>query len=325
MTARGQRATAEAVGRPWAFELELTEGCTRYCSFCAIRSIRGGPGDFRFMTMATMAAVADQCARLAPTARYELAGRGEPLANPKHLQLLRLLRRAVPAAQIMVTTNGNVLLGRMQAGVSALLDAGVDFIIMDTYRPERDRLREEAAGLRGIPVWDYYDDCLRLGWSPYHHHHGKRGGPRLVLLDDISLRSGEHPTRIICNQAGNGGPPVPAPLGRVCTHPFRGIFVRWDGRLAICCDDWHNDLVIGNALEDGIEAAWRGRVVTAARRLLYSRDRNFAPCSGCDFGGGSRQGLLPRQEPPTEEDRRLVRWGAPPARGRIVTGRTKGE
>lgn len=293
---------------PWSVQIELAEGCNKLCPFCGLNGIRNAPGGYKLMTPETVRNLAVQCGEFIPRARYEFAMHGEPLIHKDHVNIFRFFRYHLPKTQIQLTTNGGVLRHKMQQRLDAIYDSGVDFVILDTYLPERDELRAEAAQLTGIVVKDFYDTLNPEGWSPWHNH-GRSKERLLVLMDDLGERDGEVKSRVIYNHAGNAiGQPVPEqPLKKTCTLPFRELTVCYNGNINLCCHDWGHEYVCGNVNERRLEDIWNGPEFTAARRMLDARDRNFGPCSRCNYPGGGRVGLLPKQEPVTAEDRKILR------------------
>jgi len=297
------------MNQPWSVQLELAEGCNRLCTFCGLNGIRDKPGSYRCMTVDTAYKLAPELAELCPLARYEFAMHGEPLANPDHVMIISVFRAYLPKAQMQVTTNGIRLLGHMQERLDALFDkAGVDFVILDTYRPERDKLRREVATLKGIRVLDFYEQMVPAGQSPWHNN--KRAMQRtLVVMDDLEARSGEVASRVILNHAGsNPTKAVPKePLRKTCTLPFRELTVTWNGHVNVCCMDWKHEYTAGRALERSLKEIWYGAEMEAARAMLQNKDRGFGPCAACDAGSGSRAGLLPKYPPVTAEQREVVK------------------
>lgn len=293
-------ATA-SVGRPWSIQLSPVEGCTRLCYFCGLNGIRSRPNEnIQLMSEAVWARVVAELPAFAPTARYEIAMHGEPLLHPLLADWVAALRRALPKCQIQVTTNGGPAAGRMAEVFGRLFNAGVNFIILDTYRPERERLRAEALALApDCAVRDFYAECVPAGWSPWHNH-GNRVQRTVILMDDLALRDGEVASRQIMNHAGNGRakPPLPAPLARTCTLPFRELAICHDGDVNVCCMDWGHEYRCGNVLTDRLADIWQGEAFAAARRVLYARSRGFTPCAQCDAPSGARAGLLPAQPGP---------------------------
>jgi MoaA/NifB/PqqE/SkfB family radical SAM enzyme len=260
------------------------------------------------MSPEVVTAVGLGAAQLAPTARVEFAMHGEPLMHPRHLDIFSEIRGFLPKAQLMVTTNGKVLMRHMQRRLDKVFTHGVDFIILDTYEPERSQLQTEARALdASIQVKDFYTDLAPRGWLPWTNH-GRKYQRLVVLMDDLALRSGEQSSRVMHNSAGNNPllGPMSQPHAKTCTLPFRDITVCHNGNVNICCNDWGGEFVAGNVLENTLAEIWWGEKFEAARRLLQAKNRTFNPCVWCDRGSGSYVGLLPKYPVPTENDFHIV-------------------
>lgn len=296
------------LNQPWSVQVELVEGCNRLCDFCGLNAIRKGPGDYRYLALELACKLAIDLGDLAPTARIEFAMHGEPLQHPNRHSIFASFRAVLPQAQMMVTTNGRVMRGRMQQELDQLFGIGIDFVVLDTYRPERDALRAEAATLQGITVRDFYDELAPAGWSPYANH--RRKVRRFVcLMDDIGARDGEHPARKLHNHAGANprGTVITEPWRKTCTKPFREMSITWNGEVRLCCEDWTGEYVCGNASERTLRDIWYGPEMEAARAHLQNHDRTFGACKRCDATSGMRVGLLPKYPPVTPEQAAMVR------------------
>ncbi len=309
---------------PWAFQVELTEGCSRICGFCGINAIRQKPGNYKFLHEDLAAKIATGIAALNPTGRIEFAMHGEPLMNPNFERIFSIFRVLLPHANMMVTTNGVRFMKDMASGLDRVFAAGIDFVMLDTYYPERDALRAAAFALdkSRFTVRDFYDELAPAGWSPYSNH--RRKHQRLVvLMDDIGARDGEHATRKLHNHAGANplGNVIREPLAKTCTKPFREMSITWNGEVRLCCEDWTGGYVCGNAAEAPLAEIWRGAQFEAARAMLQAKRRDFGACATCDAGSGMRVGLLPKYDPPTEFDLRVVRESS--RSGELVTLRRK--
>lgn len=291
------------------------------CHFCGLAGIREGSGNYKFMTVELAAMLAVQVADFCPNARIEFAMRGEPLMNPNHLSIFTCFRTMLPNAQMMVTTNGDTIRTpwmlyqngkrRLVEQAHLIFDAGIDFILLDTYYPKerRDQLRTEAleAQNHGIYVYDYYDDWAPKGFSPYHNH-GRVVNHAIILMDDLAVRDGEHSSRQVKTHAGaNPTKSIPEPLVRNCGRPFREVTVAYDGAVTLCCDDWRKEYIVANVQEMKLRDIWRHPKFEAARARLFQKDRNFGPCRECDAPMAPRTGLLPAYEPPTDEQMALTR------------------
>lgn len=294
--------------QPWSVQVELVEGCNRLCSFCGLNAIRTAPGGYRYMSEAIAGKVASEIGALAPRARVEFAMHGEPLQHPHHAELLALFRAFLPNAQMMVTSNGRVLQNRMQQGLDRVFAAGVDFVMLDTYYPERDALRAEAATLQGITVKDFYTELAPQGWSPYANH-GRKVQRFVCLMDDIGARNGEHSTRKLHNHSGSNpqGVVIADPLPKTCTKPFRELSITWNGEVRLCCEDWTGAYVCGTAAQRSLGEIWFGPEFEAARAMLQNKRRDFGACRRCDAGSGVRCGLLPKYPAVTPAVEAIVR------------------
>ncbi len=299
--------------KPWSIQIEFAEGCSRLCTFCGLNAIRDKPGNYKFISPLLMEKLAIDCGNFIPEARYEIAMHGEPTMHPKYLKLVKTLRDYVPKAQIQITTNGVRFLkkGAFDKEVAAIFKAGADFIVLDTYYPERDRLREAAFACKDtrIKVLDFYDDMIPNKISPYHNHRRKMRNT-VVLMDDLAARDGESKSRTIMNHAGSNpeAPILKQPLEKTCTNPFREVTVCWNGNVNICCMDWSHEMVLGNIKENTLEEIWNNEKFEAARTALQNKDRNFDPCSKCNKNSGSRSGLLPKYPPLTAEQKEMIGW-----------------
>lgn len=298
--------------RPWSIQVELAEGCNRLCPFCGLNGIRDGAGNYKYMTVETAKLLAKQCSEFCPNARYEFAMHGEPTMNPKANEIFEIFRRKLPDAQMQLTTNGKVMLKNvewMQKKIDAIFVSGIDFIILDTYWPERDQIREMITHITGHDVIDFYEDMAPNNESPWYNHHRKFNNT-IVLMDDLLKRNGEVKSRTIYNHAGNAdpkiAPPVETPLKKTCTMPFREMAIRWDGNIALCCHDWKGEYMISNIHDKHMKDIWMDERFEAARTFLQNKQRTFNPCSRCNIDSGSRAGLLPKYPAPTQETALIV-------------------
>lgn len=303
---------ADSGGTPFCVKPELVEGCSMstgrgsggLCNFCGIQAIRSGSGGYKYMDPNLAALIAQQMEDFCPKARIEFAMHGEPLMHPNYISIFTKFRSHLPNTQLQVTTNGDILRGKMQQRVEKIFNAGINFILMDTYYPKdrRDSLRKEAFSLKNIEVVDYYEDWALDDFSPYANH-GNKIQRTILLMDDILIRDQEEHTRIVKSHAGsNPLIQIDQPIQRSCARPFREMTITWNGNVTLCCDDWKSEYVIANISDLSMEEIWKHPKYEAARARLHFRERGFGPCAKCDAPGAPRFGLLPLYDPPTEKD-----------------------
>jgi len=285
---------------PFCLQIELTEGCNLRCSFCGINGVRNEQRRYKFMSVTTAKHVTHLLRDSRWLPRIEFAMHGEPSLHSSMLEILRLFRRQLPGRiHLMMTSNGIGFLRDL-----GLIDQALQYLNVLGL--------EEYAGIPTVPrILDlycgefkpiFYPDCKQA--NP--HRRRKQGEHELVIIRDISrATSGTHAT--LNNHCGCGAPPNDNAVGRRCAKPFRELSIRWNGNVAICCNDWRGYYKVGNVLGQTLKEIWQGPALRAARRKLYYGLRDFGPCQGCD-ALSYRPGLLPDKKgqanlpKPTEED-----------------------
>jgi len=277
---------------PYAVQLEAVEGCNLACSFCGINGIRekqGGP--YKRMTLETAERIAVALNAEGWNPRIEFAMHGEPTMHDDLAALLRVFRSVNKAWQLMVTTNGAGLFKQPGpiANIKALFDAGLNVLAVDDYQYVQISTKLRAAinaEALGVPIHEYPSEA---DYSPHNRY--TKATRFVVFIQDISLAStGTHSS--LNNHAGAAAPPNESAQGKRCAKPFRELSFRWDGNVALCCNDWRGLYKCGNINDTALENIWNGPAMQAARRYLYAGERTFGPCKGCD-ARSHRVGLLP--------------------------------
>lgn len=290
---------------PFCVQVELTEGCNLRCTFCGLNGIRGKDNDFKFMTVLLARTVARKLAESGWTPRVEFAMHGEPSMNPNFLEILDVFRTALPHRHLMMTSNGGGFVSDPTVKVDAALEH-LNVLALDWYDSVKlvPKILERYKGVHDVRR--YPQDRTA---NP--HTRRKPNERLLVVIQDIaSATSGTHAS--LNNHAGCGGPKNDTALGKRCAKPFREISVRWDGSVAVCCNDWRGEYRCGSVSSQSFEDVWQSSAFRAARRKLYRGERDFGPCEGCD-ALSYRPGLLPdhrgkRELPPAgPEDEAAIR------------------
>ena len=302
---------------PFAVQIELVEGCNLRCPFCGINGIRGSKRTYKAMTRGTAQAVARSFKRADYRGRVEFAMHGEPTLHPEPWPLVTELRRAAPKSHFLVLTNGAGLLRKTRASARRWFMAGVNTLGVDEYQ-QVNLAKKVMRGLGNPKNGDRLKMTAKVRPIFYRYPADPKGNPhrpmkghRLVHIAPIDLADeGTH--AMLNNHAGSGAPKNRKGDGKRCAKPFREVSVRWDGSVAVCCNDWRGELPIGNVNEEDLfDKIWQHSVMQAARRKLYHGQRDFGPCDGCD-AMSYRVGLLPDPKGkeslpmPTKADRLLL-------------------
>lgn len=280
---------------PFCVQIELVQGCNRNCEFCGTRGIEKR---FHYADTATIQHSAELLNKFGFKGRILLAGHGEPTLHPRLPEIVQILRDCVTKAHITMFTNGAGILHN-PVTLDRFFESGGNAVMFDEYSDNRI---DDA--IRNLPQIKHYTvEHLRDGTPLFDRTKDKR----VLIAPPIDVNN-KAINRKLCNHCGAGMPPTKEPLYKVCSIIFRDFFVRWDGNIAICCNDFRGEYPVTNILDcKTFEQAYYHPRLEAARRRLMQKDRHFGPCQKCDVVP-LRPGLLPdkagkTQMPlPTEED-----------------------
>lgn len=285
------------IRRPVTFKIEMTKGCNLKCKFCPVYAMPElqDPEKREYMMPATIAAIAPMLAQLNDEGRIELTRKGEPTLNPHLGANVQIMRAMMPQVQISLFTNGTPFF-KMPELIPILLDSGINILNIDCYNNTYDRFSKIVDGVKHDA-----DKTDFRAFSAYkRHRHGHR--LRVVnLVPDIADPAELVKVRKLHNAAGNTDPvqmknfgvdTPPEPLRKNCAKPFREMTINWNGEVPICCEDWHDQCILGKMPEESAEAIWYGQKHLAILRSLWAKDRSGVPCNVCSFHGGYRLGLL---------------------------------
>lgn len=285
---------------PFAVQIELAEGCNLRCPFCGLNGIRGKENNFKFMTPETLKSLITQIVKADWNPRLEFAMHGEPTMHPDYHKMIYIARTTAPKLQIMLTSNGGGLLKKPGASqnIVDLFESGLNVLALDDYDGIKivdkiiNSLSVDTAFVAYTEVYgdiQIYDYPKEAKGNP--HMRRKLREKVITVIKDISIaQKGTHST--LNNHAGAAAPKNDKQAGKRCAKPFRELSVRWDGSVAICCNDWRGVYKCGNVVKDGLLNVWHGAAMTAARNKLYHGQRDFGACDGCD-AKSYRAGLLP--------------------------------
>jgi hypothetical protein len=276
---------------PNAIQIELVEGCPLRCTFCGLNGIREKENNYKFLTFERAGEMARRIRESEWNPRLEFAMHGEPTMNPYMIEIFIEFRRLLPRLKMMLTTNGAIIARDPFHTIHEIFAAGIDTIALDDYEGIKwvPKIREAIYGRPILAeIFDYPA-------NPKGNPHTRYPGKRLVFIQDISIaEKGTHSK--LNNHAGAGAPKNSSAAGKRCAKPFRELAIRWDGSVALCCNDWRGEYIIdyGDWVTriQGLTDMWNSHLFYAARQKLYHRERDFGPCNGCD-ALSTRVGLLP--------------------------------
>lgn len=275
---------------PFSIQIEFTEGCNRGCSFCGLRGMRKkGTEPFYFMTKETATRIADEIVRVGWNSRIIFSMHGEPTLNKNWLKIIKLFRKKLPNATLSMMSNGFGLINSefdLDDILLKISKSGLNDLIIDMYTPnddghkikefcENNSIEHKVLG-KGVPLYSSSHTKFRILFNP-----------------PIQTDEGAAINRHLCNHCGAAAPLDFSYEGKRCARPFREMTFRYDGSVALCCNDFRGQYPIGNINERTIDDIWQDKRFKAARILLYAGERGaFVPCKGCN-ALSHRVGLLP--------------------------------
>jgi len=238
------------------------------------------------MALQTVDKIIDELLESGWNPRIEFAMHGEPTLHPKYQKWIRRFRQRLPKkTHIMITSNGAGLLSSPTENIDELLES-VNVLALDEYEGIKI-VANLKKGYKGIHEFLAYPDNVKA--NPH-----KRRRPNehvLVVVRDIAKATkGNH--SLLNNHCGCAAPPNESMANMRCAKPFREMSIRWDGSVALCCNDWRGVYKCGNIHTASIENIWNNKYFRTARIRLYAKQRDFKPCLGCD-AVSYRLGLLP--------------------------------
>lgn len=285
------------IALPWTLKLEMTHGCNLACPFCPVSVMPELQKRYTFMSPEMCDLATRQAAQMRDKWRIELTLFGEPTMNPKLPELLGIMRRNLPKAQIALFSN-SVSLRRRPKLIRELLDAGANFLCMEGYdgTDAANRAAAEAAGETDIALFSEF--------SAYRYHPRGNTLRKVLLVEDINSTPGDRAvkSRVLHTNAGNANADYLQSLGvktamrpTYCKRPVVECVVMHDGRVLLCCHDWKQEYVLGTiSTRTTLTDVWFGERHRKALRELGRKNRAFAaPCNKCDYNGGTRAHLSP--------------------------------
>ena len=296
--------------KPNTVQIELVQGCNRHCSFCGTN---GFEHKLYFIEKPVLKRECELIRESGYNPRILLAGHGENTLHPHFYSCIRLMRKELPKHWIQILTNGTTVRKDLNA-ITKMFTAGLNDVTIDEYSDSKFN-QEEIAEL----LYEYEKESkihvelavMRKGVPLYAPKQPTKH--RLLLIPAID-ESEITVSRKLTNHCGAGMPPRTDYADRKCTRIFRELLFRWDGWVAMCCQDFRGQYPVVNCMDESVKCfddIWRHDRYEAARRRLYHDHRTFFPCNICDQVP-MREGLLPDHlgkedlELPTPEDYALV-------------------
>ena len=273
--------------------IEPSSKCNLRCKFCDLHSGRNqNVDDYKgFMDIVTWKRLLTDIVSL----KYKLKqlqfhGNGEPLLNKNIYRMIQEAKEWNIAESIRVTTNGILM-----TDISKLISAGADDIRVsldiadaDGYRKfkGRDFCDEVLANIfRAIPIVEESDAQLYIKYpiATERKDYGVDNNYAESVLNLLGgIADGKEKIHLI-------GMPVVVMTGgnkkfdTPCEIPFYSLFVKFDGRVTLCCADYSDELTIGNLKDESLGEIILGDKLFEKRMDHLHGNFEFMPiCAVCE-------------------------------------------
>ena len=292
--------TALTAKRILTLVVEPSSNCNLTCRYCDLHSGRI-PNVDRYkgqMTLLTWKRLVDQIESLGyKLKQLQLHGNGEPLLNKRLAEFIDIARHRDVAEIIRVTTNGTALIPSVLEKIVAAgvheIRISVDAGEAETW--ERFKGKELFAKLRNnlinaieyvskrpsvrlvlkypvvgkdqslsYDVTDYFGESVINAFSSYISTENVvlSAMPVVTLMDGVLLKKEK--------------------FASPCEIPFYSLFVKFDGRVSVCCADVTNLLDLGSVNEDGLPAILKGAALREFRMKHLNSEFDSIPlCMYC--------------------------------------------
>jgi radical SAM protein with 4Fe4S-binding SPASM domain len=252
-------------------DLDITGLCNRTCSFCPRVDDIIYPNIKDEMSLDTLAEILKECVKYQYDGWIELAGRGEPTLHKHFETVVRMIAdHPKKTWKLRLTTNG-FSIDKWWPNIADKLD----WLILNSYDTVEE-FHEREIKYEKLPSGQYVENIY------------KQDGLSVEEINKITYRekaTGLPEDRMwqhsFNNRAGFFNDSV---INDACFHPHKQIFINYDGDYQLCCNDWLDQITIGNIHERRLfDMYLNDEKLLYIRKALQRGKRNLiAPCSRCD-------------------------------------------
>lgn len=269
--------------KPNIVQIETVQGCNRRCKFCGTMGIERA---FHYVELKTVQHICKLIKAVGLNCRILLAGHGEPTLHQQLPQIIRIIREILPKNMIHLFTNGTVIAKHPEMVID-LFGAGLNDLVFDEYSDSRiGEFVKNNQICRSFPIFEQGSGVPLFA--------DKKICQRRICITPPIDMDGNTASRKLNNHCGAGMKMIKKPLKAKCSILFRDFYVRWDGNIAICCNDFRGEYYVTNILNcKTLQEAYFHERLESARKFVMVNDRSpIYPCSICN-AKPIRPGLLP--------------------------------
>ena len=290
---------------PFSIQLDISDACNLKCNFCFhsdVESICRNHVKFGIMDYSLYCNIIDGIKESwgdnHEIKKLRLFANGEPLLNPRVIDMIEYADRMKIAEVIEITTNGTLIDDYFVENVAksglGIINISVNGLNASQYKEfcgvsiEWDAFVENIAKL-----FDKRGDCRifiklsNIGYSQeeidlFYQTFGDICDNIFVegLSADIWKDTDVH-NKINVKDMGLYGDRYTSK--KVCTSVFTTLFINSFGIAKLCCLDWKSQYVIGDLNRQRIDEIWTGEKLSEIQKKFLQDGRCIPLCEGCDW------------------------------------------
>lgn len=228
-------------------EIDPTGLCNLACSFCPRATFY--PNTNNHMSLDTAKEIASQLRGIDFTGVVSITGKGEPTL---HNEFEKLVEAFDGPWSLKINTNGK----RFEKYQELILDK-FDIVFFNCYEYSEEEYREKV-----LEFQDYHNVIVK--WRP-NNIQWFEDSPR------YTNRAGSFPTNY-------------QPEEKRCDVIFHKLFIDYNGVYRLCCEDWKDEISMGNIYNESIlDYVEHNELLRKYRKSLVEGDRSNSPCNSCSY------------------------------------------
>jgi len=244
------RALGDSFDQVHTIYIETLTACNLRCSYCP-NSVyeRGLIKNNQEMDPELFYKIIDELSDLNWVGEIEPHSYGEPLLDRRLPSFCSYIRQKIPLAKIGIYTNGELL---NIDWYKKLVSAGVNKFRVTQHLDNESKGTLDVIRYREKQGYDNIEfTYTRL------KHINSRGG--LVDVDEGELR-------------------------QECNYPDHHVGISFDGEIMICCNDYLNEVNVGNVSNEKIIDIWQKPIYKDIRTNIRSGNFTLDICNNCTDG-----------------------------------------
>jgi radical SAM protein with 4Fe4S-binding SPASM domain len=278
---------------PRLVQIETRTGCNASCVFCPISDKEADVPKGR-MTDVLFEKIVKEIGKYGTTRRISPYLTNEPFVDKTIVEKSRYIKRHVPKAKVVITTNAGVLFPRVVDDI--LRDNPFHAIYISMQGIEKGPYE---ATMQGSLVFEETKQNVE-----YLIRERNRLCPGLqitVTMVKTHLIDTEAAVRYWrslgveakCTALENRGGSIAdfdglsteeGRLFRDCTRLFKNAYITFDGDMVLCCADYYREVVLGNVRDRSIHDVWNSPLAQETRRAFVQGNmENNSLCANCQI------------------------------------------